>query len=213
MQAITNFFFGKEPTPEEMVKKWRREISAEGRTIDRTIRGIEREENKLKLEIKKAAKASDMKTAKTLAKEIVHSRKHKDRLYISKAQLNSVSLHLQQNLATYKMAGHIAKSAEVMKSMNNLIRLPELNNVMMTMSREMEKAGLIEEMMDDILDEDDMDEEVDEEVDKVVDELILDIVDRTPAAKSKVPAAKVQQPAHEEKDLELEKRYEALNDI
>ena len=41
-----------------------------------------------------------------------------------------------------------------------------------------------------------MDEEVEEEVDKVVDELILDIVDRTPQAKSKIPAAKVQQPAH-----------------
>lgn len=39
MQSIVNFFFGKEPTPEEMVKKWRRDIGAEGRSIDRTIRG------------------------------------------------------------------------------------------------------------------------------------------------------------------------------
>jgi division protein CdvB (Snf7/Vps24/ESCRT-III family) len=51
-------------------------------------------------------------------------------------------------------------------------------------------------MMDDMLDEDDEDEEVEEEVDKVVDELIFDIIDRTPAANTKVPAAKVQQPAH-----------------
>jgi charged multivesicular body protein 3 len=142
MQSVVNFFFGKEPTPEEMVKKWRRDIGAEGRSIDRTIRGIEREENKLKMEIKKYAKANDLKTAKTLAKEIVRSRKHKDRLYVSKAQLNSVSLHLQQNLATYKMTGLIAKSADVMRAMNNLVRLPELNNVMMTMSREMEKVSV-----------------------------------------------------------------------
>ena len=39
MQTVVDFFFGKEPTPEELVKKWRREIGAEGRSIDRSIRG------------------------------------------------------------------------------------------------------------------------------------------------------------------------------
>ena len=41
------------------------------------------------------------------------------------------------------MTGIIAKSADVMKAMNNLIRLPELNNIMMTMSREMEKVSIL----------------------------------------------------------------------
>jgi hypothetical protein len=40
------------------------------------------------------------------------------------------------------MTGLIAKSADVMRAMNNLVRLPELNNVMMTMSREMEKVSV-----------------------------------------------------------------------
>jgi charged multivesicular body protein 3 len=69
-------------------------------------------------------------------------------MYKSKAELNSVSMHLQQNLATYKLAGAIKKSADVMRMMNNLIKLPQLNQTMMVMAREMEKAGLIEEMID-----------------------------------------------------------------
>lgn len=72
-------------------------------------------------------------------------------MYKSKAELNSVSMHLQQNLATFKLAGAIKKSADVMRMMNNLIKLPQLNQTMMVMAREMEKAGLIEEMIDGTL--------------------------------------------------------------
>lgn len=60
---------------------------------------------------------------------------------------------------------------QVMKVVNDLIKVPELNQTMQQMSREMMKAGLIEEtmgeMMDDALDTDDIEEDADAEVDKV----------------------------------------------
>ena len=60
---------------------------------------------------------------------------------------------------------------QVMKVVNDLIRVPELNQTMQQMSREMMKAGLIEEtmseMMDDAFDTDDIEEDADAEVDKV----------------------------------------------
>ena len=37
--------------------------------------------------------------------------------------------------------------------MNEVVKLPELHQAMMTMGREMEKAGLIEEMMSDTLED------------------------------------------------------------
>ena len=53
-----------------------------------------------------------------------------------------------------------------MHGMNQLVKLPQLNNVMMVMSREMEKAGLIEETIDDVMDADpDLDEEADVQLD------------------------------------------------
>ena len=58
-----------------------------------------------------------------------------------------------------------------MKTVNDLIKVPELNQTMQQMSREMMKAGLIEEtmgeMMDDVFDTDDIEEDADAEVDKV----------------------------------------------
>jgi hypothetical protein len=39
MDALRDFLFGKPLTPEEAVKKWRRELAGEGRQIDRNIRG------------------------------------------------------------------------------------------------------------------------------------------------------------------------------
>ena len=58
-----------------------------------------------------------------------------------------------------------------MKVVNDLIKVPELNQSMQQMSREMMKAGLIEEtmgeMMDDAFDTDDIEEDADAEVDKV----------------------------------------------
>jgi len=64
-----------------------------------------------------------------------------------------------------------------MKLMNNIVRLPELQQTMMVMAREMEKAGLIDELVSETMDDmDDIeDEEVEEQVDKVLTELNLEL--------------------------------------
>lgn len=54
------------------------------------------QENKIKTTIKARAKAGDTASAKILAKELVQSRKAKERLYTSKAQLHSVELQLTE---------------------------------------------------------------------------------------------------------------------
>lgn len=50
------------------------------------------------------------------------------------------------------------------------------------MAREMEKAGLIEEVMDDVLDQDDVEEEAEDEVNKVIDELTMGLKTATPGS-------------------------------
>jgi len=75
-----------------------------------------------------------------------------------------------------KVAGVMQKSTQIMGIMNNLVKLPQINQVMMSMAREMEKAGLIEEVMEDVMDNDaELDEQADEELDKVVEEITLGI--------------------------------------
>jgi len=207
--------FGKKQNIEEVAKKWKRELRREDRNLDKTIRSIEIEEQKLKRSIKELAKKGDkqsLNSAKTLAKELLRSRKAKERLYASKAQLNSVSMQLTQNLSMMKVAGIMQKSTQVMGMMNNLVKLPQLNQVMMTMAREMEKAGLIEEIMDDAMQDDEVEEEAEEELSKVIEEITLG-VKSTAVTSQALPAkgeAEEQEDDAEMKDLE--KRLGALKE-
>jgi len=198
--------FGKPPTPEEVVKKWKRELKKEERTLERTIHSIDMEENKVKVEIKNLAKKGDKNNVKTLAKELIRSRKAKEKLFNSRAQLHSVSMQLTSNLAMLKMGQTLAKSTQVMTYMNQLVRMPQLNAVMMAMAREMQKAGMIDEMIDDVMEDPEVDEEADTEVDKIVDELTM-IVKTAPTANNKLPQQTVQKTQEEE---DLAKRLDAL---
>jgi hypothetical protein len=44
------------------------------------------------------------------------------------------------SLATYKMVGAMKRSADIMRNLNNIVRVPELQMTMMTMAKEMEKV-------------------------------------------------------------------------
>ena len=57
-------------------------------------------EEKAKMSIKMLAKKGEVAACKTLAKELVRSRKTKDRIVASKAMLNSIGMQLQQQQGT-----------------------------------------------------------------------------------------------------------------
>lgn len=154
------------------VNEWCHKIRKEGNQLDRQIRSIQREEDKVKRSLKQAAAKGDRDCCTILAKEIIRARKAVNRIHTSKAHLNSVQLQMKNQLATLRVAGSLQKSTEVMAAMQNLVRLPEIAGVMREMSKEMMKAGIIEEMleetMDSIEDTEEMEEEAQTEVDKVI---------------------------------------------
>jgi len=167
-----NKLMGKQK-PEELVRKWR-EFRTQERQIDRQINSITMEENKIKTSLKQAAKRGDKKICTALAKEIIHSRNAKNKLYETKAQLNSILMSLQQQLSTIKISGTLKDTTAIMHTMNELVRVPEISQTMQEFSKEMTKAGIIEEMVSDTfeLNEDEgIEEEAEEEVDKVLFEL------------------------------------------
>ena len=214
--------FGKAPDPKEQVQEWGKKIRKEGYNLDRQINAIKREEMKVTKSLKEAAKKGDKDVCHILAKEIVNSRKAVTRLYTAKANLNSVQLQMKGQLATVKIAGALSSSAEVMKSMNALVKLPETQKAMMELSREMMKAGVIEEMLEDTMEgldgEEDMEEAAQEEVDKIILELTTGKLGEAPTAVKDTLPAPVASPAKateesEESEGELEEmqnRLEAL---
>ncbi|XP_069140626.1 charged multivesicular body protein 3-like [Argopecten irradians] len=180
--------FGKTPekSPKELVQEWNGKLRKETHNIDRSIRTIQKEETKVTREIKALAKKGDKDAIKILAKEVVRSRKAVNRLYASKAQINSVSMQLKNQAAMVRMTGALQKSGEVMKSMQELVKVADISNTMREMSKEMMKAGIMEEMMEDAFesldDQDDLEEEADSEVDKVLFELTAGTLGKAPEA-------------------------------
>eukprot|EP00092_Neocalanus_flemingeri_P034306 GFUD01037309.1.p1 GENE.GFUD01037309.1~~GFUD01037309.1.p1 ORF type:complete len:223 (+),score=90.93 GFUD01037309.1:93-761(+) len=204
--------FGKsrQADPKEQVNEWCKKLRKEGNQLERQINAIRREEAKVTKSLKEAAKKGDKDVCLILAKEVVNSRKSVNKIYAAKANLNSVQLQMKGQLATIKVAGAMASSTEVMVTMQQLVKLPEIQKTMMEMSREMMKAGIIEEMMEDVMEplgeQDELEEAAQEEVDKILFELTAGKLGEAPeAVKDTLPApvaaAKVE-PEEEESDGE-----------
>jgi len=208
------FAWSAPPDPKEQVKKWKSEMRAESRKLDRQINKIQREEQKVKLSIKQAAKRGDRATAKMLAREIVSSRKAVSRLHTSKAQMNSVVMQMQNQLGQQKVMGTMQKSSEVMASMNRLVKVEGISEVMQNMQKEMLKAGIIEEMVDDTMEglqaEEDEDA-ADEEVERVMQELNADTFANSQSAPTKQVAQSAAAEDGEEETMDqMRSRLEQL---
>jgi len=214
--------FGKSPDPKEQVNDWCKKLRKESNQIERQINGIKREEAKVTKSLKDAAKKGDKDVCLVLAKEVCHSRKAVNKLYCAKANINSVQMQMKGQLATIKVAGCLQKSTEVMKTMQQLVRLPEIQKTMMEMSREMMKAGIIEEMLEDtmetVTESEDLEEEAQQEVDKILFELTTGKLGAAPSVVKETlptPAAASSQREKEEEseedDMEeMKTRLEAL---
>ena len=213
--------FGKSKSadPKEQVEEWCKKIRKEGYNLDRQINSIKREELKVSKSLKEAAKKGDNDVCKILAKEIINSRKSVNKLHTAKANLNSVQLQMKGQLATLKVSGALAQSADVMKSMSALVKIPETQKVMMELSKEMMKAGIIEEMLDDTMeglnDGEEMEDAAQEEIDKIILEITTGKLTDAPSAVKDTLPAQEQQEEQEEQESEgeleeMQSRLEAL---
>ncbi|KAF3421722.1 hypothetical protein E2986_08751 [Frieseomelitta varia] len=202
--------FGKsqEKNPKEMVQEWTHKLRKEGYQLDR-----QREEEKIKRSLKEAAKKGDKDVCKILAKEIIRARKTCNKLYTSKAHMNSVSLQMKNQLATIRVAGSVQKSTEVMQAMQSLVRVPEVAATMRELSKEMMKAGIIEEMLDETMefveDSEEVEDEADEEIDKILWEVTAGQLGTAPAVVTETPGSVIASTSAEEEsedvnDKELE---------
>ena len=103
-----------------------------------------------------------------------------------------------------KVSKAMAKSTEVMQIMNGLMNVPQMNKTMKAMAMEMEKAGLIEEMINDTLDpiDQDVEEAADEELQSIIDEIVVGKINQT-----NVPSTKAEE---DPVMADLQKRKEKL---
>jgi charged multivesicular body protein 3 len=195
------------------------------RKLDRDIAQTKQLEGKTKNLILQASKRaqrnpSQAKQAsqetRVFARELIRMRKQNARLQTSKAQLQSVSMQVNEAFSVRKIEGSIRASTGIMKDVNTLVRLPELTGTMRELSQELVKAGIIEEMVGDSLPDDQLlegeDEEAETEVDKVLGEVLKDKLP-TSAGKAEEAALPSQPVADEEEEEEEEDSQELLEQM
>lgn len=212
MNYIKRAIYG--PDPREQKKAVESLIRKNQRELDKQINGLKGSENKTKLLIKQCASRGDMKSAKMLAKEIYKAEKHRDKLVLSKTQLNSVRLQVNESFALLKVQGSMKSSTSVMKEVNQLVRLPEITASMGQLSQELMKAGIIDEMVTDTLENLDTNDELmmeDEDEQKV--DTILDEILRPPQRQRKADRQQPVETRQEPEDEEEAEDLDAINDM
>jgi len=212
MESIKAVFWG--PDPQTQVRKCNQLMRQNIRKLDRDIAQLKVVENKTKTLIINASRRAQRNPSQAkqaaqetriFARELIRTRKASERLVTSKAQLNSVALQVQEAFAVRKIEGSIRASVGIMKDVNTLVKLPEISGTMQELSRELLRAGIIEEMVSDSLpvdlEEAEDDEEAESEVDKVLGEILQDRIGKV-AATPVLPTP--QEPVAEEEDSDSE---------
>ena len=126
-----------------------------------------------------------------------------------------------------RIAGAMKSSTQVMQSMSQLMKLPELQRTMQELSKEMMKTGIIDELITDSIDsvlddgDADMDSVAEAEVDKIILEVtqgklkeLPDVIKGSVASGSRAGASALAADEDEDDEVEPEeeitKRLEAL---
>ena len=177
-------FFKPKPTPREAAKAAQKEtkstIRSNQRQMDRDIRDLERQEKLLLQEIKSRAKAPGVDPAtdrglKSQARQLVQLRKQKEKLYETKATLNSVGMQATAMASQVSAVTAVGSVTQALSSANAAMDAKKMGATMAEFQRQTETAKLKEDMMNDALadafDESDVEEEADAVTNQVLAEL------------------------------------------
>ncbi|QEU58123.1 Vps24 [Kluyveromyces lactis] len=207
------------PDPKEQHRKLKSILRKNDRQLSKSLNELSSLKAKTQQLIKQAAKQNDIKTVRLYAKELYHVNKQYNRMYTSKAQLQSVGMKIEECFQMNKLQDKMAQSAVLMRDVNSLVRLPQLRGTMIELEKELVKSGIITEMMDDAMEsyEDvEEEEEINEQVDQIVAEYTsekLGKVEETPnVVLSEPPAAEQEVVPESNIDAEADNMIKAMKE-
>lgn len=176
--------FGKEKPLKEQLRENKRMITRAVRELDRETRSLQKEEQRLTIEIKKMARENQMKAVKIMAKDLVRTRQYITKFIEMRSQLQGCALKLQTVKSHAAMAEAMSATAIAMKKMNKAVDVPAINKMMAEFERENMKSEMLQEMMGDAIDDvmENDEEEEDKIVSQVLDEIGIDMSEGIMAA-------------------------------
>ncbi|KAL7541155.1 hypothetical protein ACHAWF_006870 [Thalassiosira exigua] len=176
--------FGKEKPLKEQLRENKRMITRAVRELDRETRALQKEEQRLTIEIKKMARENQMKAVKIMAKDLVRTRQYITKFIEMRSQLQGCALKLQTVKSHAAMVEAMSSTAMAMKKMNKAVDVPAINKMMADFERENMKSEMMQEMMGDAIDDvmENDEEEEDRIVGQVLDEIGIDMSEGIPNA-------------------------------
>ena len=150
--------------------------------VDRSVRSLESERSKLKLqekkligEMKKMAQENQLKSVKIMAKDLIRIRKHQEKFINLQAQLRAVSLQMQAMASTQALTDSMKSATKAMRMMNRQMKLPVLQKIMQEFAKQSEMMEMGQEVMGDAIDDAMEDEEDVAESEQVVNQVLDEI--------------------------------------
>ncbi|CAG98918.1 ESCRT-III subunit protein VPS24 [Kluyveromyces lactis] len=199
------------PDPKEQHRKLKSILRKNDRQLSKSLNELSSLKAKTQQLIKQAAKQNDIKTVRLYAKELYHVNKQYNRMYTSKAQLQSVGMKIEECFQMNKLQDKMAQSAVLMRDVNSLVRLPQLRGTMIELEKELVKSGIITEMMDDAMESyEDMEEE--EEINEQVDQIVAEYTSEKLGKVEETPNVVLSEPPPAEQEVVPESNIDAEAD-
>mmetsp|Transcript_20057 Transcript_20057/g.32391 ORF Transcript_20057/g.32391 Transcript_20057/m.32391 type:complete len:222 (+) Transcript_20057:167-832(+) len=167
--------WGKEKPLKEVLRENKRMITRAIRELDREKANLEKEEKRLTMEIKKAAKEQQMTSVKIMAKDLVRTRQYITKFIEMRSHLQGCALKLQTVKSHHAMADAMKSTATAMHKMNKAVDVPAINKMMADFERENAKTEIMQEIMGDTIDDALGDENNEEEEDAIVNQVLDEI--------------------------------------
>ena len=189
------------------------------REIERSMNQLQLLKRKTESLVKRAAKSGDLKTAKLYARELINITRQHQKLHMSKTRLESITMAVNEQWQMRKLTNSLQTSTVIMKEVNLAIKLGVITGNMQELSKQLMKAGIINEMVDNmvVLDVDEeLEDESQEEVNKIIENLTEDkfakIETEVPLVQivEPEPPAPVSEVEDESLLLEMQQRLDAL---
>jgi charged multivesicular body protein 2A len=166
---------GKEKPLKEVLRENKRMINRAVRELDRERAGLEREEKRITVEIKKMAKEQQMGAVKVMAKDLVRTRAHITKFIEMRSHLQSCGLKLQTVKSHQAMADAMKNTTKAMMKMNKAVNAPAISKMMADFERENMRSEMMQEIMGEMLDEAMEEPGDEEETDKIVSQVLDEI--------------------------------------
>ncbi|CAD1809187.1 Snf7 family protein [Candida parapsilosis] len=187
------------PDPKEQMRKINQLLRKNKRELDRSINQLQPLKKKTEGLIRKSAKEKDYKTARLYAKELININRQYNKLYTSRTRVESITMSINEQYSMNKLTKSIHSSTSIMKDVNSLIHIGAVSQTMQELSKELTKAGIINEMMDDMVDLDyEEDEELESESQEEVNKIIASLTEEKTSKVSEVPTTQFEAPQIEE---------------